>query len=174
MLKNLLKKASTVTTIGVLAGVGLLATTSGAQAKTTIGTIHVDPVSNPFLALDVVGGATGDGAPVIVWPYTGDNQWWTFMPTLDGYWKIKNEHSGKCLATDGVAGHQLFQWRCKDDPKQLWDTDLMPVTGVGWTIRNVGSGLYLDVQGSGGQGTPVIGWTGNGGYNQYWLGNTPY
>jgi hypothetical protein len=40
---------------------------------------------------------------------------------------------------------------------------------IGYTIRNVGSGLYMDVRGgSGAQGADIITWYFNNGYNQYY------
>jgi hypothetical protein len=166
MFRISLKKASAVTAIGVLSAIGLLAGTSGAAEASN--SVTIAPLPNPFVFMDVVGASTGDGARVIVWLQSGDNQRWSFRPAGSSY-EIVNQHSGKCLTTDGVAGHQLYQWRCKGDPGQFWDTEL-PTHGGAWPIRNPASGLQVDLNGHDTTaGTPVIGWPWNGGSNQYWI-----
>ncbi|MFC6082911.1 RICIN domain-containing protein [Sphaerisporangium aureirubrum] len=153
--------------IGALTVAALLAATSGpAQAASTF-TIRVVPLSNPFLYLDVDHAQTGDGAGVIVWSRSGNNQVWTFQPVGAAY-QIVNQRSGKCLQTNG-PGTQLVQWRCKGTGNQLWNTDLTPNSITAHAIWNADSAVYMDVSGNGGAGSPVIGWYPNGGTNQSWL-----
>ncbi|GAA0433763.1 hypothetical protein Acor_08000 [Acrocarpospora corrugata] len=171
MFRNSVKKAAVV---GALSAAGLLATLpSPAQAASGF-TVRVEPESNPFLFLDVNGGATGDGAQIIQWSLSGDNQIWTFQPSGSHY-QIVNRRSGKCITSDGLPGTPLYQWRCKGTALQQWDTSLTPSTGLAYSIRNVGSGLFMEVSGdSGAQGTAIDTWYWNGGLNQYFLGTTAY
>jgi hypothetical protein len=163
------KKAATIVTAGALAMAGLLATSGAAHASGFA--VRLAPASNPFLFLDVNGGSTGDGAPIIQWSLSGDNQVWTFQPAGSAY-QIVNRHSGKCITTDGVAGHQVYQWYCHGTDNQLWATSLTPGNLTGYTIRNIGSGLFMDVAGgSGAQGAAIDTWYRNGGPNQFFLGH---
>jgi hypothetical protein len=169
-----LKKASAVAAIGALAATGLLAATSGGAQASSGFTVRVEPESNPFLFLDVNGGSTGDGASIIQWSLSGDNQIWTFQPSGSSY-QIVNRHSGKCITSNGVPGAPVYQWACHGTSNQLWDTSLTPGTGLAYAIRNVGSGLYMEVSGgSGWQGAAIDTWYWNGGHNQYFLGTTAY
>jgi hypothetical protein len=168
MFRISLKKAAVAVATGVLAISGLLAGTGGA-AQANGPSMRIAPYLNQFLFLDVSGGSVGDGAPIVQWPLSGDNQVFTLQPT-GGHFELVNRHSGKCITSDGVPGHQLVQWYCSGTSNQLWDTGLTPGFYI-YTIRNVGSGLYMDVEGgSVAQGGAVITWYGNGGSNQYFAG----
>jgi hypothetical protein len=173
-----IKKAAVVAAAGILSGFGLLATTGTAHADSGF-TVRIAPVSNPFVFLDVYQGSKGDGAKVIQWSLSGDNQVWTFRPSGSHY-QIVNRNSGKCLTSDGVAGHQVYQWVChtNDDSihrLQQWDTSLTPSNGLGVPIKNAASGLYMDVAGgSGAQGAPIITYYWTGGTNQYFTGVTAW
>lgn len=78
------------------------------------------------LVLDVRGGSTNDGAPVILWHRTGnDNQLWTYE---DGF--LVNKNSGLCLEVEGMSeggdippGTPLVQTARRQMPdslNQLW------------------------------------------------------
>ncbi|MBO3749802.1 RICIN domain-containing protein [Streptosporangiaceae bacterium NEAU-GS5] len=161
------KKALTFAAGGAMAAAALLATSGAAHASGF--SVRLSPASNPFLFVDVSGGSRGDGAPLIQWSISGDNQVWTFQPSGTAY-QIVNRNSGKCITSDGVAGHQLYQWACHGTANQLWSTSLTPGNLVGYTIKNVASNLYMDVAGSSGaQGAAIDTWTRNGGSNQFFL-----
>ncbi|MBO3748055.1 RICIN domain-containing protein [Streptosporangiaceae bacterium NEAU-GS5] len=163
------KKAAAILAAGALATAGLLATSGAANASAWF-TTRFGPSSNPFVFVDVSGGSTGDGAPIIQWSLSGDNQVWTFQSVVGSVYQIVNQHSGKCLTTDGVAGHQLYQWNCHGTNNQLWDTALTLGSWQVYSIRSLsGNGnLYMEVAGgSGSQGAAIDLWTWNGGRNQY-------
>jgi hypothetical protein len=161
------KKAAAVATAGVLATAGFAATSGAAHASGF--TVRLAPASNPFVFLDVNGGSTRNGASIIQWSLTGDNQVWTFRPSGTDY-QIVNLHSGLCITTNGVAGAQLYQWQCTGSSNQLWSTSLTAGNLVGYTIKNVGSGLYMDVSGaSGANGAAIDTWYKTGGSNQFFL-----
>jgi hypothetical protein len=128
------------------------------------------PVSNPFLYLDVSGGSHGDGAPIIDWTLSGDNQLFTMQPS-GSHFEMVNKLTGKCITTDGVSGNQVYQWYCEGTPGQLWDTSLVGNNLIGYTIRSVESGLYLEVQGNNGsRGATIDTYWWTGGNNQYFTG----
>ncbi|MCW2883079.1 MAG: Ricin lectin [Sphaerisporangium sp.] len=166
-----LKKITMSIAAGALAATGLLAAAPGAaQAAAppgTFGPVRIAPDSNQFLFLDVSGGSTYNGAKIIQWSLSGSNQGWTFKWLGDSY-QIINVKSGKCITTDGVAGHQLEQWPCTLGNSQLWQTPLNPRTSTGsFPIRSAFSGLYMDVYGgSRGQGAAIDTWGYNGASNQ--------
>jgi hypothetical protein len=108
----------------------------------------IAPTSNEFPYLDVSGGSIYNGAPIIQWSLSGDNQVFTLQPS-GSHFELINRNSGKCVTTDGVAGDQLFQWDCSGSANQLWDTSLTP-NGYGYWIRSVFSGLFVDVAGASG------------------------
>ncbi|WP_243751686.1 RICIN domain-containing protein [Niastella caeni] len=63
---------------------------------------------NSNMCLDVTAGSTSNGALIQQWGYAGSyNQQWTIEGTGDGYFKIINRNSGKCL--DDSRLYQ--QWR---------------------------------------------------------------
>ena len=78
------------------------------------------------LQLDVLGGpsATGDGVPLIQWPYWGGtNEIFQLNPTSDGYYTINPLHSGKCLDVSGNStadGARIIQYTCLGDDNQKW------------------------------------------------------
>lgn len=157
----------------VAAGVvGMLVTgAGGANAQSTSFTIHMTPNSGWGLLLDVSGGSQDNGAPVIQWYANGGaNQEWTFVPS-GGYnsYYIVNANSNKCLTTDGVAGHTVYQFTCVNAPTQVWQTSLNPNQWeVAYAIYNPGSGLYLDVNGNNAwPGSYIDTWYYNGGSNQF-------
>jgi hypothetical protein len=164
-----LKKITLTVAACALAAVGIVAAAAGAaqaaRPAADFGPIRISPWE--FLFLDVSGGATGDGAKVILWSWSADNQVWNFRAVGDHY-QIVNVKSGKCITTDGVAGHQLYQWLCKGTPNQLWDTDLWMGSINSYPIRSVASGLYMEVYGDNrSQGAAIDTWYWNGGSNQY-------
>ena len=78
------------------------------------------------LQLDVLGGpsATGDGVPLIQWPYWGGtNEIFQLNPTSDGYYTINPLQRGKCLDVSGNStadGARIIQYTCLGDDNQKW------------------------------------------------------
>jgi len=134
------------------------------------------------MVLDVEGGSTTAGARVIQWyDNGGSNQHWTvplqFSAVLGGSadGPIVNQRSGQCLSTDGVAGHQLFQYPCQTRADgspvagQQWRVENVDADGVLWhstLIKSLDYGLVVDVSGySYAPGAAVVAWQqGSAGY----------
>lgn len=79
----------------------------------------------------------------------GSNQRWMLMPTEDGnHFKIVSWASGQCASitySSSLIGSQLWTWDYNRDPSQQFD---LVDAGGGWfKIRNVRSGLVLEVAG---------------------------
>jgi hypothetical protein len=68
--------------------------------------------------IDSSGGPsnTGNGAPILLWPYWGGtNQQWLPVALGGGYYKFVARHSGRCLDVPGASkalGVQLQQYDC--------------------------------------------------------------
>ena len=167
MFRIAFRKLAMTAAAGVAAFSGLLVATAGTAHAATGPSYRISPTGS-FLYLDVQGGSTGDGARIVQWSLSGDNQVFTLQPS-GSYFELVNRHSGKCVTTDGVAGHQLYQWTCHGTANQLWDTALNP-NGHAYPIQSVASGLYVDVAGgSRAQGAAIDTWYWNGGDNQYFV-----
>ena len=157
--------------LAVLAVPALLGATLAGPASASAGfTTHVTPNNTFALLLDVSGGSTYPGAPVIDWYANGgQNQNWLFLPVNGGNtYEIINVNSNMCLTSDGVAGDQVYQEPCDEGTVQQWQTSLTPGSVYTYTIKNIYSGLYLDVSGdSPWAGASIDTWYYNGGQNQY-------
>jgi hypothetical protein len=124
--------------------------------------------------LDVQGGSTADGAPIIQWyrGYTSAgafvaNQRWKFAAvpnTYDTYY-ITSELSGKVLTVQRyTAGAPVVQLTNVGSPGQQWHEEYV---GAARKFRNVATGLYLDVSGASyAAGAPIIQWYRTDGLNQ--------
>jgi hypothetical protein len=164
------RRAFAVAATSAAAFAGLLLVAPGV-AQASGPQYRLSPLSNPFLFLDVQGGSHGDGAPIIQWTLSGDNQLFTMQPS-GSYFELVNKSSNKCVTTDGVAGHQVYQWSCNGTQNQLWNTSLAGNNGISYSIQSVSSGLYLEVAGnSGARGAAIDTWYWNGGPNQYFNGS---
>jgi lysophospholipase L1-like esterase len=109
--------------------------------------------------LDVPNGSTANGVQPIIWDCNGAaNQRWT----VNGQ---ALQSVGKCLdsPTNATAGAKAQLWDCTGGANQQWNLN------TDGTIRNVQSGLCLDVNGNAtANGTTVILWTCTAGANQRW------
>ena len=136
------------------------------------------PSTHPWwsvpLLMDVSGGSTANGAPVLQWTWNGGhNQQWYLLPTDSGFAEVVNRNSGECLAAPGYgAGQQLIQVSCTGDPGQQWYLGIYPgqsITGQTKAIWNRATGLYADVSGaSTSAGAAIDQWYYNGNWNQQW------
>ncbi len=121
-------------------------------------------------ALDVTNGSTADGADVIQWGYSGqNNQKWILTDTGNGY-KLSNTKSGKVLdvyKSSTADGADVIQWTDNGQNNQRWN--LIDLGNGYYNLVNVNSGKLLDVEkGSAADGGNVIQWSSNNGYNQQW------
>ncbi|MFB6634410.1 RICIN domain-containing protein [Streptomyces sp. NPDC056362] len=126
--------------------------TAGGRTKITVGLLTgtyrvVNRVSGKVL--DVADESTGNGAPVIQWPWSGRaNQQWRLAPNHDGTFRLSNVHSGKVLDNPGTSttpGQALDQWTDTDSPNQWWD--LVSVGAGGrYHLINRASGLRASVE----------------------------
>jgi hypothetical protein len=125
------------------------------------------------LTVEVSGGSTASGGPVIQWPINGgQNQEWTVLGKSYGAW-IVNVNSGKCLSVAGAslsAGANLVQYPCADVAYQEWTFEAAN-SGTANIIRNANSHQVIDVPGgTGNWGTQLIQWPSGGTPNQnFWF-----
>ncbi len=123
--------------LAALTGIGSLVATSGTASAAPASTARasyvqygytvvpdpypakvIDAIYTSNLLVAVSGGSTSQGAPIIQWGQdNGAEQRWYFDSVYDSSGTyvgmlIRNQNSGMCLNTDGVAGDQLFQWPC--------------------------------------------------------------
>lgn len=133
--------------------------------------------SNASSCLDVVGGATGNGAQVQEWGCwnTPGQQWQLAATSVPGYYEIVNQGSGKCLDVPNGAynpGTRLQQWGCSGDGQQLW----LPVpynNGEYYSLVNYLTGKCADIAGSATtNGTAVQEWDCWNTSGQQWHGSS--
>lgn len=86
------RKAALALTVAAIALCATLGTAGPAAA--TGATLRIVSGSNRALYLDVSGGSTGDGAKIIQWSLSGDNQAFTLQPS-GSYFEFVNKNSGK-------------------------------------------------------------------------------
>ena len=141
----------------------------GAAHADSAFTVHLTPNNTFGLLVDVNGGSTAPNAGVIDWYANGGaNQVWTFIPFGNSTYEIQNANSSLCLTSDGVPGDGVYQLQCAGGAQQKWVTALTPSAIGAYPIRNVSSGLFLDVSGnSPWAGTTIDTWYWNGQSNQY-------
>ncbi|ADJ49100.1 alpha-galactosidase [Amycolatopsis mediterranei S699] len=108
--------------------------------------------------LDVDNASTASGAGTLIWDcQTAANQLWTTW--ANGEIRVFGD---KCLDAT-TSGARVFSRTCTGQSNQQW------TLGSDGTIRNVQSGLCLDVEGAAtANGTHAILWTCNGQANQRW------
>ena len=129
---------------------------------------------NSGKALDLIGGNTANGAVINQWTVdvNSANQRWAILPTpQSNHFKLISYVTGKAasIANNSLSnGAQLWDWDFTgDDPGQEFD---LIDAGNGWyTIKNVKSGLVLDVSGySTADNGMVQQWTNGNTSNQHW------
>ncbi|MFF9148579.1 RICIN domain-containing protein [Streptomyces sp. NPDC014861] len=166
---------ATVTASPLGAHARSLTLTAGARTQLVVGLLTgtyrlVNRVSGKVL--DVADESTGNGAPVIQWPWTGrPNQRWRLSPNHDGSFRLVNVHSDKVLDNPGAsttAGEPLDQWTDTDAPNQWWK--LVPAGTSGHHhLVNGSSGLYAAVEnGSADDGARIVQRPADGSAAQEW------
>lgn len=129
---------------------------------------------NSGKSLDLIAGNTALGAPIRQWSYdyNSQNQRWALLPTEGGnHFKLISLVSGKCacIRDDSTAGGALLhQWDyIAGNTSHQWD--LVDAGNGYYAVRNVRSGLVLDVANWGtADNVDVLQWTSTGGANQQW------
>ncbi|WP_159396605.1 RICIN domain-containing protein [Sorangium cellulosum] len=106
---------------------------------------------NSGQALNIYDNSTGDAAPVIQWPYSGQaNSQFRIEDLGDGHHRIVPLSSGKCLdimAGAPYPGVAVQQWTCLGGDNQRFQFE---AAGMGtYRIKAKQSGLCLDVFASG-------------------------
>jgi signal transduction histidine kinase len=103
-------------------------------------------------SLDLIDGKTINRSSISQLNGDGENNWrWMLVPVEnDTHFKIVSWVSGQCVSIaedSSLVGAQIWSWDYNNDPSQQFD--LVDV-GNGWfKIKNVRSGLMLEVPGDG-------------------------
>jgi hypothetical protein len=157
-------------------GLGMLSATVPAQAATAATSYGPFQFKNDYshLCMDVSYGSTADGGRIQQWDcYGGTPVQWRLdlVSTINGvsYYAFVNMNSGKCLDVPNgstAAGVELQQWTCWSGDMQQWA--LFQAGGNSFTIRNLRSGLCVDVKNWGGAGAALQQWDCNGLAVQTW------
>ncbi|QJE98715.1 phosphatidylinositol-specific phospholipase C domain-containing protein [Luteolibacter luteus] len=129
---------------------------------------------NSGKCLDLISGNTGNGAQVNQWTYdyNGANQRWVLAPTENSdHFRISSWVSGKCACIEmdsTAAGAKLHAYDYTgNNPGQQFD--LVDAGGGYYKIRNVKSGLILQITGTGtANNDRVEQATDTGAINQQW------
>ena len=133
--------------------------------------------ANSSLLMDVSGGSTADGSPIIQWGANGGaNQKWTMSRVSGDVYTLTSQASGKCLEVpsgSSAQGTQLDQSTCNGGANQRWAVaaagSYTSATDTWFVLVNLASGWTADVSDqSTTAGAAVIQWASNGGYNQIW------
>lgn len=128
--------------------------------------------SDPGQVANVRGAATGNGVPVIQYPWSGtSNERWEADAALGGYYRFKAVGSGKCLNVNGSGsanGTLVIQYDCGSADNELWK--FVP-KGIGYQVVVKSSGKCLNVAGGVGVGNNLIQYdcTSQGVANDVWL-----
>jgi hypothetical protein len=152
-------------TTGGIASAGQLAAITGtASADQSYVTFNAE---SSGLYLDVSGASTAPNGLVIQWyPDGGANQNWS-VPAAESVGRIRNQNSGMCLTTDGVAGDQLYQKPCLRRLARYQRWSIVPLANGYVVLANVYFNLVVDVYGnSGTAGAPIDAWPYKGQPNQ--------
>lgn len=127
-------------------------------------------VASDGRCLEVINGNTNDSAPVGLGNCNpaAVNQRWTFEDQGNGYHRIRNANSGKCLNVAWASskdGESIVQYLCGDNVTNKFTNDQ-------WRVVHVGAGTHLLVVRHSGKcldGThPAVQWRCHGASWQRW------
>ncbi|NUR03158.1 MAG: lectin [Streptomyces sp.] len=156
--------------LAVVGGSVVVVNTASAQTVDT-NTWYTLVNRNTGKALEDLGYATSDGAPVVQWSRTGGaNQQWKFIDSGDGNYRLQNRASGKVLDDYGwskTEGSELVQWSDRNGANQQFH---MEDSADGYVrLINRFSGMAAEVplssKGDGGHIAQYHDWNGA---NQQW------
>src|SRR6185369_1979341 len=108
------------------------------------------------------GGSTANGSPITQWhAETSVNEYFTFEPTSNGYFRITSAQSGLDLNNSGggtANNTPVTQWAWANSPNEQWKP-VLNSDGT-WAFYNLTSGLTLNNPGgSTAQGTQYTQWS---------------
>jgi hypothetical protein len=121
--------------------------------------------------VDVNGGLTTDGTPLVQWAYTGGNaQQWDIAWQGNGQYRATGVQSGKVMDNGGTstgnANFVIQPWN--GGTSQLWK--ILPDSDGRYQFVSVNSGMNMDVfSGSTANGANIVQWAYNGQYDQEWM-----
>ncbi|MGW2816417.1 RICIN domain-containing protein [Streptomyces sp. NPDC001415] len=157
---------------------GSVVVVNTASAGSTASAVTVDTNAwytlvnrNTGEALDNLGYATHDGAPLVHWSRNGGtNQQWKFIDSGDGNYRLQNRNSGKVLDDRNwskTEGSELVQWRDLNGTNQQFHLEKSPDGYV--RLINRFSGLAVEVPiGAKANGGHIAQYHDWGGANQQW------
>jgi hypothetical protein len=129
---------------------------------------------NDERVLDVAGNKSANGTHIITYdPNGGRNQQFTFSPTANDRYTIRNVSTGKCLdlnnGTGARRGDYVNEWDCQGQRTQQWLLTTWPGDPGAVEVVNTNTGYCLDVLGNRtGNGPWADIWTCSGASNQKW------
>jgi len=122
--------------------------------------------------MDVTGGSTTDGAPLVQGGWHGtDSQQWDLAYLGNGQYKLTGVASNKLLEVMSAStsnGAVVQIWPSTNNNGQKWT--VIPAGDGTFKLLNVNSGKAVDVSGgSTADGAAVIQWPDSGAVNQRWM-----
>lgn len=135
------------------------------------GTYMIVTAKSNKRVLDVEGGSKTNGANVLLWDWHGAAwQKWNVSYDSEGFYTIKNVHTGKVLDVAGAKagkGANVLTWQGKtaNNTNQRW---ILEKSGRGYILKSaLNQSLVLDCTGnSAANGTNIEIWKANGNANQ--------
>ncbi|MFD7896902.1 RICIN domain-containing protein [Streptomyces sp. NPDC059743] len=168
-----IRSIASVSVAAVAMGMALATTPAQAAATVSYGPYQF---KNDYshLCMDVANGSKADGARIQQWDcYGGTPEKWRLdvVSTINGvnYYAFVNMNSGKCLDVPNgstTPGVELQQWTCWSGDMQQWALYTAGTNSL--TIRNLKSGLCVDVKNWGGAGAALQQWNCNNLTVQTW------
>lgn len=136
------------------------------------GKYHIVSALNPNQTLDVASASKADKANIQLYnSLTTPQQVFEITYLGDGYYKIVNTNSNKCLDVEGAGtqnGTNVQQFTYNNEDRQKWVIQVSE-DGYYYNIVSKHSGLYLDVyNGSSENGANVQVWEKNNSAAQKW------
>ena len=130
------------------------------QADIAPGYYSISHVEHHDMIMALADYSLDNGAKVHVWTNNWiDDQMWKISRDGDGYYRLENVWSGKSLDSTGgspIPGRRLQVWTTDlNNPNQKWV--ITSVTGGGYMLRNVGTGLVVDRRGIIRDGSAIYG-----------------
>jgi hypothetical protein len=128
-------------------------------------------VQSSWKALCIYGALPDNGARTHMWEYLGlPDQKWRIEDAGQGYYRLKVQHTQKCLDLSNgstVPGAQVQQWDCQaNNINQLWRVEKV---NDYWRLRPKAAGNCLSVATSSIQnGTIASSWPCSWTNDQYW------
>jgi cytolethal distending toxin subunit B len=124
--------------------------------------------------VDIYQGSADNGTHAIVYDnHNSGNQHFSFVPTANGNYTIRNQSTNKCLDLNNGprarAGDYINEWDCLGQRTQEWSVRYWTNDPGAAALVNVSTGYCLDVFRNGiGNGTWTDIWPCSGQNNQKW------